>query len=135
MLLHGHSNDWSSVSTTLKVYKKQFRMCELPGSSSRALSEIICDPARKAIRKRTAGRESEKKGRMLKRVERPVLAGMVEKTTLKAKGRTKKGSPKEMGRTKGKEKAKTRARRRRRERVLDLQAVMGAAPPLLATRA
>ena len=72
---------------------------------------------------------------MLKRVERPVLAEMVEKTKAKAKGRTKKGSPKERGRTKGKEKAKTRAKRRRKERVLDLQAVMGAAPPLLETRA
>ena len=54
---------------------------------------------------------------MLKRVERPVLAGMVEKTKAKAKGRTKKGSPKERGRTKGKEKAKTRAKKRRKERA------------------
>ena len=69
---------------------------------------------------------------MLKRVERPVLAGMVEKTKAKAKGRTKKGKSKGKSRTKGKEKAKTRARRRRKERVLDLQAVMGA-PPLLET--
>ena len=49
-------------------------MCELPGSSSsRALSEIICDHCgKKGHKKETAGRESEKKGRMLKRVERPV---------------------------------------------------------------
>ena len=48
-------------------------MCELRGSSSsQALSEIICDHCgKKAIRKRTAG----KQGRMLKRVERPVLVG------------------------------------------------------------
>ena len=53
----------------------------------------------------------------------------------KAKGGTKKGIPKERGRTKGKDKAKTRAKRTRKERVLDLQAVMGAAPPLPETRA
>ena len=43
VVLHGHSNDWWSVSTTLKSYEEQLRMCELPGSSSQALSEIICD--------------------------------------------------------------------------------------------
>ena len=44
VVLHGHSGDWSSVSTALKFYEEQLRVCELPGSSSnRALSEIICD--------------------------------------------------------------------------------------------
>ena len=51
----------------------------------------------------------------------------------KGKGRTKKG--KQRTKEKKKEKAKTRAKRRRKERVLDLQAVMGAAPSLLETRA
>ena len=130
VVLHGHSNDWSSVSTTLKFYEEQLRMCELPGSSSsRALSEIICDHCGKK------GHKKEKKGRMLKRVERPVLAEMVVKTMVKEKGKTTRASPKERARTKGKEKAKTRAKRRRKERVLDLQAVMEAAPPLLETRA
>ena len=72
---------------------------------------------------------------MLKRVERPVLAEMVVKTMVKEKGKTTRASPKERARTKGKEKAKTRAKRRRKERVLDLRAVMQAAPPLLETRA
>ena len=56
VVLHGHSNDWSSVSTTLKFYKKQLRTCK-----SRALSKIICNHCGKTIRKRTAGRESKKK--------------------------------------------------------------------------
>ena len=88
--------------------------------------------ARKAIRKRIAGRESVKRGRLPKRVGRPVRAEMVEKTKAKAKGRTKKVSPKERGRTKGKEKAKTSTRKRRRKErtlVLHLQAVMGARSP------
>ena len=87
--------------------------------------------AGKAIRKRTAGRESEsaKEGGKTRPAE------MVVKTMVQEKGKTTRASPQERGRTKGKEKAKIRAKGRRKERVLDLQAVMEAAPPLLETRA
>ena len=112
-------------------------MCERPGSSSsRALSEIICDHCGKKGHKKEncwqrkrEERENAKEGGKT----RPSRDG--GKDQGKGKGKTKKGSPKERGRKKGKEKAKTRAKRRRKERVLDLQAVMGAASPLLETRA
>ena len=97
-------------------------MCELPGSSSQALKSSAIITARKVIREREE-RENTKEGGKT----RPSRDGGKDQ----GKGREgRKGSPKERRRTKGKEKAKTRAKRRR-ERVLDLQAVMGAAPPLL----
>ena len=71
-------------------------MCELPGSSSNRalfLKSSVIIAARKAVRKRIAGRESVKKGRLPKRVERPVLAEMVENHG-KDKGKDEKGSPK-----------------------------------------
>ena len=72
---------------------------------------------------------------MLKRVERKTRPSRDGgKDPGKGKGKDEKGKSKGKGK-KGKEKAKTRAKRRRKERVLDLQAVMGAAPPLLETRA
>ena len=137
VVLHGHSGDWSSVSTTLKFYEEQLRMCELPGSSSnRALSEIICDHCGKKGHKKEncwqrkrEERENAKEGGRT----RPSRDG--GKDQGKGKGKDEKGKSK--GKGKGKEKAKTSTRkRRRRERVLVLhrQAVMGARPPLRETR-
>ena len=78
-------------------------MCELPGSSSRALSEIICDHCgKKAIR--TAGRKREER----ENAKEPVVE-MVEKTKAKTKGRTKKRE------SKGKEKDKEKRKRQRQE--------------------
>ena len=137
VVLHGHSNDWSSVSTTLKFYEEQLRMCELPGSSSsRALSEIICDHCGKKSHKKEncwqrkrEERENAKEGGKT----RPSRDG--GKDQGKGKGKDEKGKSKGKGKDKGKGKGKDKSKRRRKERVLDLQAMIGAAPPLLGTRA
>ena len=53
--------------------------------SSSSLKQIRCPLFCKRSLRMPGSRESEKKGRMLKRVERPVLAEMVEKTKARQK--------------------------------------------------
>ena len=116
VVLHGHSNDWSSVSTTLKFYEEQLRMCELPGSSSsRALSEIICDHCGKKGHKKEncwqrkrEERENDKEGGKT----RPSRdAG---KDQGKGKGKDEKGKSKGKGKDKGKGKGKDKSKKKKK---------------------
>ena len=60
--LHGHSNDWSSVSTALTFYEEQPRTCELgPAAAELFLKSSAIIAARKAIRKRTEQRKREER--------------------------------------------------------------------------
>ena len=43
VVLRGRSNDWLSLTTSLKYDEEQLRMCKTPGASNRAMSEILCD--------------------------------------------------------------------------------------------
>ena len=116
VVLHGHSNDWSSVSTTLKFYEEQLRMCELPGSSSsRALSEIICDHCGKKGHKKEncwqrkrEERESAKEGGKT----RPSRDG--GKDQGKGKGKDEKGKSKGKGKDKGKGKGKDKSKKKKK---------------------
>ena len=116
VVLHGHSNDWSSVSTTLKFYEEQLRMCELPGSSSsRALSEIICDHCGKKGHKKEncwqrkrEERENAKEGGKT----RPSRDG--GKDHGKGKGKDDKGKSKGKGKDKGKGKGKDKSKKKKK---------------------
>ena len=115
--LHGHSGDWSSVSTTLKFYEEQLRMCELPGSSSnRALSEIICDRCgKKGHRKENCWqrkreeRETAKEGGKT----RPSRDG--GKDQGKGKRKDEKGKSKGKGKDKGKGKGKDKYKKKKKK--------------------
>ena len=116
VVLHGHSNDWSSVSTTLKFYEEQLRVCELPGSSSsRALSEIICDHCGKKGHKKEncwqrkrEERENAKEGGKT----RPSRDG--GKDHGKGKGKDDKGKSKGKGKDKGKGKGKDKSKKKKK---------------------
>ena len=43
VVLHGKSNDWNSLCSSLKYYEEQLRLCEAPGGTSRSLSDTLCD--------------------------------------------------------------------------------------------
>ena len=117
VVLRGHSGDWSSVSTTLKFYEEQLRMCELPGSSSnRALSEIICDRCGKKGHKKEncwqrkrEERETAKEGGKT----RPSRDG--GKDQGKGKGKDEKGKSKGKGKDKGKGKGKDKYKKKKKK--------------------
>ena len=52
VVLRGRSNDWLSLTTSLKYYEEQLRMSETLGASNRAMSEILCDYCGKKGHKR-----------------------------------------------------------------------------------
>ncbi|CAE7423530.1 unnamed protein product, partial [Symbiodinium sp. CCMP2592] len=43
VVLHGSSSNWEALRRTLTYYEEQLRLCEVPGSSGRALQEKLCD--------------------------------------------------------------------------------------------
>ena len=78
---------------------------------------------KKDNKKENCWQRKREERRILKRVERPVLAGMVENTKAKA-SEGRKGKSKGKRKDKGKEKAKRKQKEEEGARSIDLQAVM-----------